>query len=185
MSTQQLVLLGVAGALAFLLMAILQIPVLPQAPYLRYDPSDAVALLAGVFYGPGAGVGVVLVKDLLYLVFRARGPFGPLADFIAAATFVAVTAWTFRRARGSFGTRLLWSALAGTVARVLIMIPANFIILNLQFGLAPDRVRAMLLPILIPFNTLKAAANALLALAVGEPFLHRTRMVPPVPRSRT
>jgi len=185
MSARQLVFLGVAGALAFLLMATLQIPVLPQAPYLRYDPSDAVALLAGVVYGPGAGVGVVLVKDLLYLMFRARGPFGPLADFIAAATFVAVTAWTFRRAPGPFGARLLWSALAGTLARVLIMIPANFIILSLQFGLSPDRVQAMLLPILVPFNALKAAANALLALAVGEPFLRRTRMVVTVPGNRT
>jgi riboflavin transporter FmnP len=174
MSTHRLVFLGVGGALAFLLMASLQVPLLPQAPYLRYDPSDAVALLAGVIYGPGAGVAVVLVKDLLYLAFRARGPFGPLADFIAAATFVAVTAWVFRRTRGSFAVRLLWSAIAGTLARVLIMIPANFAILYLQFGLSPDRVQAMLIPILIPFNAIKAAANAFLALAVGEPFLRRT-----------
>lgn len=181
MSTQQLVFLGVGGALAFLLMATLQIPVLPQAPYLRYDPSDAVALLAGVIYGPGAGVAVVLIKDLLYLAFRAKGPFGPLADFIAAATFVAVTAGVFRRAGGSFGARLLWAALAGTAARVLVMIPANFLILHLQFGLSPERVQAMLLPALIPFNVLKAGANALLALAVGEPFLRRaglTRLGP-------
>lgn len=173
MSTQQLVFLGVGGALAFLLMATLQIPVLPQASYLRYDPSDAVALLAGVVYGPGAGVGVVIVKDLLYLAFRARGPFGPLADFIAAATFVSATAWAFRGARGSFALRLLLSALVGTIARVLIMIPANFVILYLQFGFSPDRVQAMLLPVLIPFNAFKAAANAFLALVVAEPFLRR------------
>lgn len=173
MSTQQLVFLGVGGAMAFLLMATLQIPVLPQASYLRYDPSDAVALVAGVVYGPGAGVGVVIVKDLLYLAFRARGPFGPMADFIAATTFVSVTAWAFRQTRGSFALRLLSSALAGTVARVLIMIPANFVILYLQFGLSPDRVQAMLVPVLIPFNALKAAANALLALVVAEPFLRR------------
>lgn len=104
---------------------------------------------------------------------------------IAAATFVAVTAWTFPRIRGSFGARLLWSSLAGTLGRVLIMIPANFIILYLQFGLSPDRVQAMFLPILIPFNAIKAAVNVLLALAVGEPFLRRTRMVPPAPGSRT
>ena len=83
------------AALAFLLMAAIQIPVLPQAPYLTYDPSDAVALLAGVLYGPGAGVTVVALKDLLFLLLRAHGPFGPAADFLAAATFVWVTAWTF------------------------------------------------------------------------------------------
>jgi riboflavin transporter FmnP len=173
-NTRRLVFLGVGSALAFLLMATLQIPVLPQAPYLRYDPSDAVALLAGVVYGPGAGVAVVLVKDLLYLAFRARGPFGPLADFIAASAFVAVTAWGFRRVRGSFARRLLWSALAGILARVLITIPANFVILNLQFGLSPDRVQAMLLPIIIPFNALKAGANAVLALVASGPVLERS-----------
>jgi len=173
MNTQRLVFLGVGSALAFLLMATVQVPVLPQAPYLRYDPSDAVGLLAGVVYGPGAGVAVVLVKDLLYLTFRARGPFGPLADFIAASTFVAATAWAFRGIRGPFASRLLVSTMAGTLARVLIMIPANIVILNLQFGMSPDRVQAMLLPILIPFNALKAGANALLALVVAEPFLRR------------
>lgn len=38
---------------AFVLMATVQFPVLPQAPYLRYDPSDPVALLAGLRTGSG------------------------------------------------------------------------------------------------------------------------------------
>jgi riboflavin transporter FmnP len=168
------------AALAFVVMAAIQIPVLPQAPYLTYDPSDAVALLAGVLYGPRTGVTVVALKDLLFLVLRAHGPLGPAADFLAAATFVWVTAWTFGRLGGSFARRLAWAAASGTAARVLIMIPANFVLLWLQFGMAPAGVARLLLPAIVPFNALKAAANALLALCIAEPV---TRAA--VPHGRT
>jgi len=157
------------AALAFIVMAAIQIPVLPQAPYLTYDPSDAVALVAGVLYGPGTGVTVVAIKDLLYLLLRAHGPFGPAADFLAAATFVWVTSWTFARLHGSFARRLAWAAASGTAARVLIMIPANFVLLWLQFGTAPAGVARLVLPVIVPFNAVKAAANALLALCIAEP----------------
>lgn len=179
MRTQQLVVLGMLAAIAFLLMATISLPIIPGAPYLRYDPSDAAALLAGVLYGPVAGVAVVLVKDVLYFLLRAKGPFGPIADFIAAATFVAVTAWAYRRRTGSFAARLLWAAIAGTVARVVVMIPANFVILNLQFGMGPEKVAAMMLPALVPFNAVKALANAAIALVLIEPFLRRVRWPAP------
>jgi riboflavin transporter FmnP len=171
---------GLLVAVAFLLMATVQIPILPQAPFLKYDPSDAAALVGGVLYGPGTGLLVVLLKDVLFLLFRARGPFGPLADFIAAGTFVAVTAWAYRRMGGAFPWRLLSAAVVGMVARVLVMIPANFVILYLEFGMPPARVAGMLLPAIVPFNAVKAALNALLALAVAEP-LGRYLPVPELP----
>lgn len=53
------------------------------------------------------------------------------------------------------------------------MIPGNFVILSLQFGMPPERVPSMLLPVFIPFNAVKAAANALLALFVLAPALRQ------------
>jgi riboflavin transporter FmnP len=161
---------GVLAAIAFLMMAAVQIPLLPSAPYLTYDPSDAVGLLAGTLYGPGVGVLVVLVKDLLFLLLRAKGPLGPAADFLAASTFVAVTAWAFRRGSGPFVPRLLRAVVFGTAVRVVVMIPANFVILGLQFGTPPAQVVRMLLPIIVPFNGLKAAINAAVALLIAGPF---------------
>jgi hypothetical protein len=63
---------------------------------------------------------------------------------------------------------------------VLVMIPANFVILYLEFGMPPARVAGMLLPAIVPFNAVKAALNALLALAVAEP-LGRYLPVPELP----
>jgi len=158
------------AAAAFLLMATIQVPVLPQAPFLRYDPSDAVALLGGVVFGPAVGVAIVLIKDILFMIFRASSPFGPVADFVAASTFVATTAWVYRRQSGASPRRLLLAAIIGATARVLIMIPTNFLILHLEFGMPAGRIAGMLLPAIIPFNAIKALVNAIIALALAEPF---------------
>jgi riboflavin transporter FmnP len=150
-------------------MVTIQVPILPQAPFLKYDPSDAVALLGGLLYGPSAGLACVFIKDVLFLLFRAGSPFGPLADFIAAGTFVVAAAWAYRRRSGSFPRRLLEAAVFGAAVRVVVMIPANFVILYLEFGMPPARVAGMLLPAIMPFNALKAVANAVIALAIVEP----------------
>jgi len=170
MKTQQLVVLGMLSAVAYLLMATVKFPILPGAPFLKYDPSDAAALLGGILYGSAWGVAVVFVKDAL---FFWRNPFGIAADFIAAATFVGVTAWAFGRGSGTAAARLLRGAAAGIAARVLAMIPANFVILQLQFGMSPERVAGMLLPAIIPFNALKGLINALLALVVAVPLVRQ------------
>jgi len=182
---EQIVVTGMLAAIAFLLMAAIQIPILPAAPFLTYDPSDAVALLAGILYGPASGVTVVFLKDVLFLLLRARGPLGPLADFIAAATFVGVTAWAYRRGAGpaaafglpgsrprrAFARRLVEAAVLGAAARVAVMIPANFALLALQFGMSPARVAGMLVSAIVPFNAVKALANAAVAVLIAEPFL--------------
>jgi riboflavin transporter FmnP len=172
MTTRQTVTAAMLAAGAFVLMATIQVPILPQAPFLKYDPSDALALLGGATYGPSVGVAIVLIKDALFLVFRAGSPFGPLADFVAAGTFVVAAAWVYRRRSGSVPRRLLEAAALGAAARVLVMIPTNFLILYLEFGMPPARVASMLLPAIVPFNALKAIINAVIALAIVEPF-HR------------
>jgi riboflavin transporter FmnP len=178
MKARQVATTGMLAAMAFLLMAAIQVPVLPQAPFLTYDPSDAVGLLAALLYGPASGLTVVLLKDLLFLLLRAQGPFGPVADFIAAGTFVAVTATAFRRRSGAVAPRLLESAVLGASARVAVMIPVNFVILALQFGMPASRVAALLVPAIIPFNAIKAGLNAVIALLIAEPVMRRASRVP-------
>lgn len=164
--TRMLVLIGMLGAAAFILMATVQIPILPAAPYLRYDPSDVVALLMAFMAGPVPGVAVVVLKDVLYLLFRARSVFGPLANLIAVATFVGVAGWMYQRQASPSRLWLVASCAAGALARILVMIPANFVILNLQFGLTPARVAELLWPVIIPFNALAGALNTALSVAI-------------------
>src|SRR2546428_7503550 len=123
LKTQQLAVVSMLAAIAYLLMLAVKFPIIPGAQFLKYDPSDAAGLVAGILYGPAAGVAVVAIKDILFL---ARNPFGILADFIAAAAFVSVTSWVYLRGSGGTAPRLLSATVFGIAARVLVMIPVNF-----------------------------------------------------------
>ena len=170
--TARVVTLAMLSAAAFMLMAVVQFPILPNAPFLKYDPSDAVCVFAGITFGPASGVLVVLVKDLLFAVLRGGSPFGPAADFAAAGTFVAVTGWMFRRSGGGVTTsRVLLASVVGVLARVAVMIPVNFVILSLEFGMPAERISSMLLPIIVPFNASKGLINGILAAILVPPVL--------------
>jgi riboflavin transporter FmnP len=161
-----LVLVAMLGGAAFIVMATLQVPILPAAPYLRYDPSDVLGLVAAFTLGPVAGVAVVGLKAVLYFLFRARSIFGPVANFIAVAAFVGAAGWVFRlRPRPSAGW-LLAACGIGALARLAAAIPANFVILYLQFGMPPSQVAGLVIPVIIPFNALASALNGVIAVVI-------------------
>ncbi len=170
-----LVVIAMLAAASVILMATLQVPILPTAPYLRYDPSDVLALTAAFVLGPRVSVVVVALKDILYLLLRARTIFGPLGNFIAVGTFVGVTGLVYHRLQSSEMIRLLAACGAGLLARVVIMIPANFILLYLQFGMPPARVARTIWPVIVPFNAVVGLINAAITIVVIGAFL-RTRI---------
>ncbi|HEY8487021.1 MAG TPA: ECF transporter S component, partial [Limnochordales bacterium] len=92
---------AVLAACATVVMMYVKFPIVPGAPFLKYDPSDAITLLAALWWGPASGVAAVALKDLLLWLLRDGNPLGPLADAIAAGTFVACTAAVYRRLQPS------------------------------------------------------------------------------------
>jgi hypothetical protein len=52
------------------------------------------------------------------------------------------------------------------VARILVMIPVNFLLLNWQFGMPPAKVAALVWPVIIPFNALASVINTALSVAL-------------------
>ena len=188
--------IGVMAAASLVAMLFVRFPIVPGATFLKYDPSDAVGLLAGFTMGPGAGVLTVFVKDALFWLIRGSAPFGPAADFAAAATFVGLSAWLFQRlapsgadhrapqagslrplAPGALPAMALAVA-AGTVGRVLVMVALNFPILYLEMGMPPARVAALLWPAIIPFNGLKGLLNGALAVVLASALVRRRVPVP-------
>ncbi len=114
---------------------------------------------------------VCLIKDLLYFMFRAKSIFGPASDFMASSCLVFVMGVVYQRLPSTTG--FLVAASIGTLARVLMMIPINRIILWLQFGMTSTQVMAMMWPAIIPFNLIKSTLNALGALVILEALLRR------------
>ena len=92
--------------------------------------------------------------------------FGPLANFLAVATFVGVSGWVYRIRHQATPGALLLACGAGALARIAMMIPANIVILNLQLGMPPAKVVQLLWPVIIPFNAVVSVINTALTLFI-------------------
>jgi len=155
--TKKIVFIGLFSAMAFILMSTITIPIIPYAPYLRYDPSEIVSIFAAILFGPWVGVAVCFFKDLFYFLFRAVSIFGPTSDFLASSTFTFIVGIFYSKYKSK--KSIIYGGIIGTIVRVIFMIPLNIVILNLQFGFSLEQVLDMVLPILIPFNGLKSLIN--------------------------
>jgi len=163
------------SAVGFVLM-LFQIPLIPEANFLLYDPGDVAVLLAGILYGPWIGFLSVVVKNVLYFIFKGvGGPIGILMNTIATGSFVVVPALILKY-RKNF---LVPALLAGVAAKTLIMIPANLIFTPIYTGLPVQEVWRLVKVAVTPFNIAQGTINMLLFLLIYgalERYLKRIAM---------
>ncbi|MBO7365012.1 MAG: ECF transporter S component [Lachnospiraceae bacterium] len=119
-----LVLTAMLGALAFGLMLLYPpIPIFPS--FLKFDLAEIPSLFAGFFLGPLGGMGVILVKMGLKLVFdpSKTGYIGELMSVIGSVAYVlpASLIYRFRHTRGGAGIALV----AGTLIASVVMVFVN------------------------------------------------------------
>lgn len=161
-STNRLVKLGMLAALSILLVFLIHFPIFPAAAYLEYDMADVPILIGTFLFGPWWGLLLTAVVSVLQwvLVSPASGWVGAIMHFFATGSCVLVAGLLYRRKHTRGGAVL--ALLAGVVVQVLMMIPLN-LIFTVHFNGAPaEVVMAMLPTIIIPFNLIKAGANALI-----------------------
>lgn len=154
----RIVLPAVLGALSFLLYYVhFALVVFPS--YLTYDPGDLPALVAAVAAGPLAGIGVEVVKNLLYLVLGAGTPVGVAANTLAGSVYVAVAVLAARRrSRRPLATGLV----AATILTAIVMTVTNAYIWLPAYGIPRAQASALLWPAILPFNLVKFAITSVL-----------------------
>ena len=147
--TRQLVTMALMCAIGVLL-SFVEFPLLPGVTWLKYDASAMPAMVCGFAFGPAAGLAVGVV--------------GAVMNILVVAGFILPAALVYRRSRtfksGVVG--LVLSAITATVMAIL----GNLVITPMWLGVPLDAVVAMILPILTPFNLIKAGINAVLTLIV-------------------
>ncbi len=178
-TTQQLCVLGAAGAVSFLLMTFLKLPT-PFAEFLKYDPSDVPPLLCALGLGPLAGFLTVLVRVLLKLMIFTRDPIGLGMNLIASGSFVVVAGLL---ARHPARRNIMYGALAiATCAMTVIMLPVNFYVLRFGGYVPEGDVLQFLVIAIVPFNLMKGLFNSVLAVLLWrrlESILRRFGSVAP------
>ena len=125
----------------------------------EYDMADVPILIGTFMYGPAAGLLLTGVVSLLQwlLVSPQSGWVGALMHFLATGGFVLVAGFLYRKFHTRKGAAL--SLLLGGLTMTALMVPLN-LWLTVHYNGAPlEAVQAMIWPIIIPFNLIKAGVN--------------------------
>ena len=170
-NTKKLVLLAMMTAVAYMIVALVRIPVVL---FLSYEPKDVIITIAGFLMGPMASFVISLLVALIEMVtFSATGPIGCLMNLISSASFACTAALVYKHKRSSMGAIL--GLAVGSVSMIVVMLLWNYLITPLYMNVERSYVAGLLLPAFLPFNALKAGFNSALTLALYKPLVRALR----------
>ena len=180
---KKLVLMALLAAAAFVMVALVRIP---AVLFLKYEPKDVIITIGGFLLGPMASLIVSAVVSLIEMVtISETGPIGALMNLISTCSFACTAALIYKKKHDIWGAVL--GLLAGTVTMIGVMLLWNWLITPLYMaGTSRADVAAMLVPVFLPFNALKAGLNSALILGLYKPLtvaLRKTRLLPERPAS--
>lgn len=149
---------------AALLLSFVEIPLIPAAPFLKYDPSTIMALVAGLAFGPATGAVVAVLPWCVHLFIEPIGAFIALVTALCV-TLVTAQLYTQRRTKA----QCVFALVAGAVVQIVLALLLNLWLTPLYTGISFDAVCALILPFLLPFNVVKAVINASITFIIYKP----------------
>lgn len=171
LSVKKLVLLAMLAAMAYVIVSLVRIPVVL---FLKYEPKDVVITIGGFLLGPVAAFVTSLVVSLLEMVtISETGPIGCLMNLISTCAFSCTAAFIYKR-KHTLGGAVSGLAIGGAFM-VITMLLWNWLITPLYMGVERSAVEGMLLPVFLPFNTLKAGLNSAMVLLLYKPLVTALR----------
>ena len=182
-STKELVLVAMLGAISAVLM-LLEFNVPLVLPFIKMDFSELPIILGGFVLGPGAGVGVIVIKILLNFVFNGTvtAGVGEVANFVLSLCYMLPSVLIYQKMRTK-----KWAALAmviGTVFASLMSVLMNTYVMFPVYGKAfhlpmdaivaigasvnpaVDSLLSLMLFSVLPFNLFKYGVVSLLTFLV-------------------
>ena len=174
---RKMVLMALLAAVAYLIVTFIRIPVVM---FLKYEPKDVVITIGGFLLGPMASFIISALVSLVEMVsISDTGPIGCLMNLISTCSFACTASLIYKKKHTINGAVL--GLLAGSVSMIVVMLLWNWLITPLYLGATREAVEAMLIPVFLPFNALKAGLNSALILCLYKPLttaLRKTKLLP-------
>lgn len=142
----------------------IEFPLIPGVPWLKYDPSGIVCLVAGFAYGPAAAV---LVSVLGFVPHVFADPWGSLMAIAVALAMSVPAALVYRRLCTRRGA--LIGIIAGAVVALAVAIIGNLLVTPIYADMTVEQVAAMIVPALLPFNLAKLAVHGVVTFLIYKP----------------
>ncbi len=167
-STKKIVLTAMFVALSYVLAYFIHFPVIPAAPFLKYDPKDVIITLGGFMLGPIPCLIISVLTPLLELLTRnGSGIIGFTMNVFAAVSFTLPATLIYRKVKGFKGA--LIGLVVSTLVMTAVMLLWNYILTPLYTDNSRSDVLKLFLPALIPFNILKGVINSAFVLILFKP----------------
>ena len=148
--------------------------------FLTYEPKDVIITIGAFIFNPVAGLIMSLVVCLLEMVTISNTGFiGFLMNFLASAMFVGVSSIIYYRKKTIL--RAIIGLLAGSLAMIGVMLLWNYIMTPIYMHVPREMVVDLMLPLLLPFNAIKAGLNTALVMFLYKPVvtaLRKSKMIP-------
>lgn len=165
-NTKKLTTIALLAALSVLLVMLVHFPIFPAAPFMEYDPADIPIFIGTFMFGPTAGVILTVVASIVQglTVSAGGGEVGVIMHILATGAFAIVAGNIYKHNRSRKGAAI--ALLLGVVTMTVVMAFCNIWLTPIYMKVERSVVLSMLLPVIIPFNLIKAGANAIITMVV-------------------
>jgi riboflavin transporter FmnP len=169
-NVRKLTTMGMLTALGVVLVALVRFPLFPAAPFLEYEPSDIAILIGTMIYGPLAGfVLTVLVSFFQAVLLSAGSGWIGFVMHVAATGAMAIVAGNLYKHSKKNLPGAAISLGAGALTMTIVMAGMNLLLTPIFMGTPIDAVLQMMVPIIIPFNLIKAGINSVATFLIYRP----------------
>ncbi len=158
--TLKLAKMAMLVAISIVLVLLIHFPLFPSATFLEYDPADIPIFIGTFAFGPAAGVLLTVIVSVIQgTTVSASGQIWGILMHIAATGSFAIVAGSIYQRDKSRKSAVI-ALCVGVVVMSVVMCIANLIIIPIYSGMPREAVAAMTLPVILPFNLIKAGINA-------------------------
>lgn len=172
--TARLAKMAMLATISLVLVMAIRIP-FPPAPFLVYDPADVPIIISAFAFGPLSGLAITFVVSFIQaFALGGDGIIGFFMHMVATGSFVLVSGLIYRKHKTK--KVALVALVVGALVMTTTMIGWNLLITPIYLGVPVEAVIGMILPILLPFNLLKAGVNGLIIFLIYKPiarYLHK------------
>ena len=182
-NTKKITTLAMLSALAFLLALLFHYlpipPMVPAAPFLKFEPKDIVIVIGGFLYGPVMVIPMALAVGLLEMPFSATWLYGLIMNVASTCAFACTAAFVYKMRRTINGAA--FGLILGVIMTTGVMIPLNYLITPFFMGVPRHMVVAILVTGIGMFNFVKYALIAAITMQLYIPLkaaLTKAKLLP-------
>ncbi len=170
-NAKKITMIGMLSAIAFVIMVVGRIPVVM---FYKYDPKDVIIAMGGFMYGPMTAFTISAVVSLVEMfTVSDTGWIGLLMNILSTCSFVCVASLIYKKKHTIKGA--VAGLAIGTVFMVVVMLLWNYLITPIYMNYPRAAVAELLLPVILPFNLLKATINSALTILLYKPVVKALR----------